>query len=197
MQKISKVVILTLSIGTILGTGMLFYFNSPDKLADNHIVLEAKTDGYYTTEELEAASPIIVKGTKTKEGLSESVNNQFGEPLALYTMSSFRIDSIIKNDTNVDLNINDEIPILENEAEYNGKIYHNAGYNKMKENNKYILLLNYYEDVNYYIPTAVTFGKVPLDESEPIIYQDHMTMSSEEPIQVKLVNELRQKYQNE
>lgn len=197
MKKISKVVILTLSIGTILGTGMLFYFNSPDKVANNHIVVEAKTDGYYTTEELEAASPIIVQGTKTKEGPSEFVNNELGQPLILYTMSSFRIDSIIKNDSNINLNINDEIPIFENQAEYNGKIYHIAGYNKMKENNKYILLLNYYEDDGYYIPTAVTFGKIPLDESEPIIYQDHMTMSSEKPIQVKLVNELRQKYQNE
>lgn len=62
------------------------------------VVLDAKTDAYDTIEELENASDLIVIGTKKEELKSAVERDEAGNFKDAYTISSFRISKIIKNE---------------------------------------------------------------------------------------------------
>lgn len=128
------------------------------------VYLSAKTDSYESVENLEKASDLIVIGSKTKELESDVVYDKNGVYQIAYTYSSFQIDEIISNKVK---ETKPEITIFENQAydKKNNEILHIAGYINMVEGNKYILYLRL-ADEGYYIPVAVTYGKVPLTRSE-------------------------------
>lgn len=156
------------------------------------IFIDAKTDSYQTIEELEKASDLIVIGTKIKELESNVLYDENGIYQVAYTYSSFNIDEIIKNDVN---ELNKEIKIFENQAydKKTNKTLHIAGYTNMIEGNKYILYLSL-SDGNYYIPLAVTIGKVPLSKSE--INGDKLKMKNNDEVSIGIVDKLHKEIQN-
>lgn len=156
------------------------------------IFIDAKTDSYQTIEELEKASDLIVIGTKIKELESNVLYDENGVYQVAYTYSSFNIDEIIKNDVN---ELNKEIKIFENQAydKKTNKTLHIAGYTNMIEGNKYILYLSL-SDGNYYIPLAVTIGKVPLSKSE--INVDKLKMKNNDEVSIGIVDKLHKEIQN-
>lgn len=132
--------------------------------APEDVYLSAKTDSYDSIENLENSSDLIVIGTKTKELESNVLYDENGIYQIAYTYSSFKIDEVIKNRIK---ETSQEIKIFENQAfdKKNNEVLHIAGYVNMIEGNNYILYLRFAEE-GYYIPLAVTFGKVPLTNSE-------------------------------
>ena len=156
------------------------------------IFIDAKTDSYQTIEELEKASDLIVIGTKIKELESNVLYDENGVYQVAYTYSSFNIDEIIKNDVN---ELNKEIKIFENQAydKKTNKTLHIAGYTNMIGGNKYILYLSL-SDGNYYIPLAVTIGKVPLSKSE--INGDKLKMKNNYEVSIGIVDKLHKEIQN-
>lgn len=128
------------------------------------VFVDVKTDLYESIEELESASDLIVIGTKLKELKSDVVYDKNGVYQIAYTYSSFQIDEIESNKVE---EAKKEIKIFENQAydKKNNEILHIAGYTNMVEGNKYILYLRLTDD-DYYVPLAVTIGKIPLTNSE-------------------------------
>ena len=59
--------------------------------------------------------------------------------------------------------------------------------------NKYILYLSL-SDGNYYIPLAVTIGKVPLSKSE--INGDKLKMKNNDEVSIGIVDKLHKEIQN-
>lgn len=162
-----------------------------------HENLCGKTDSYDNITELELASSIIVKGRKVSE--YDKVELKYGEDRSIkpYTLSSFKIEEIIKDQSDMIIEIDQEIKIIENEYfdESKNTIYHIGDYIKMQNDNEYILFLNHSNSKYYdwYIPTGVTFGKIPLDPSEEVIFKDSLSLN-EEYIQEKVADEVREKY---
>ena len=138
--------------------------NTANSKEPENVFVSAKTDLYESIEELENASDLIVIGTKVKELESNVVYDENEVYQIAYTYSSFQIDEIVSNKVKES---NKEITIFENQAydkKYN-QILHIEGYTNMLEGNKYILYLELAEE-GYYIPLALTAGKVPLTNSE-------------------------------
>lgn len=165
---------------------------------NQHIVLSAKTDSYNSLEELENASPIIVLGKKINERDSSFIYDEYNYPIMMYTLSNFQISQIYKDDTN-SLSTGENIPIIENEAiDNDGTVYHIANYTKMENNNEYILFLHYSDSDNWYVPTGVNFGKVPLDAAEALIYQDNTNRTRLSQDEFELIRnistQVREKY---
>ncbi|MFR3042999.1 MAG: hypothetical protein ACLTMV_06630 [Thomasclavelia spiroformis] len=109
-----------------------------------------------------------------------------------YTYSSFQIDEIVSNKVKES---NKEITIFENQAydkKYN-QILHIEGYTNMLEGNKYILYLELAEE-GYYIPLALTAGKVPLTNSEINGTKLKMKNARDDEIVEKLHKEIQRKY---
>lgn len=160
------------------------------------IYLSAKTDLYESISELENASDLIVIGTKVKELESDVVYDKNGVYQIAYTYSSFHIDEIVSNKIEESKN---EITIFENQAydKKNNEILHIAGYTNMIEGNKYILYLRM-ADRGYYVPLAVTIGKVPLTNSEINGTKVKMKNSDNESIEIieNLHKEIQKKYES-
>ncbi|WP_455684924.1 hypothetical protein [Thomasclavelia sp.] len=160
------------------------------------VFVSAKTDSYQSIEELENASDLIVIGAKVNELKSDVVYDKNGVYQIAYTYSSFRIDEIVSNKVEESKK---EITIFENQAydkKYN-EILHIAGYTNMVEGNKYILYLRL-ADEGYYIPLAVTIGKVPLTNSEINGNKLKMKNSDNESDEIieKLHKEIQKKYES-
>lgn len=154
------------------------------------VVLDAKTDAYNTIEELEKASDLIVIGTKKEELKSAVERDEAGNFRAAYTISSFQISKVIKNEVNEK---NETISILENEAydKVKNEKLHIGGYENMIEGNAYILYLRKSED-GYYIPRAVTIEKVPHTKSEI----NKKSLSDLEEVET-LHKQIQEKYKDE
>lgn len=163
----------------------------------NHMLVHAKTDEYTSVREIEDDSNIIVCGKKIHEDPSTIEKDDDGNLLTVYTMSTFKIDSIKKN--NGEIEINDKIRILENQGydEKTNTTYHIAGYQKMKMNNEYFMLLrkadSKIDGLDYYIPVGVNYGKIPLDNNEEIMFKTDENWSEVTDI-VKLKNKIGDKY---
>lgn len=166
--------------------------NNNASMQHEDIFIDAKIDSYQTIDQLENASDLIVIGTKTKELESNVIYDENEGYQIAYTYSSFKIDETIKNNVNES---NNEIKIFENQAydKKTNKTFHVAGYTNMIEGNKYILYLSLSDD-NYYIPLAVTFGKVPLNKSE--INSDKIKMENSDETNPEIVDKLHQQIQN-
>ena len=144
--------------------------NTANSKEPENVFVSAKTDLYESIEELENASDLIVIGTKVKE-----------------------LESNVVYDENEESN--KEITIFENQAydkKYN-QILHIEGYTNMLEGNKYILYLELAEE-GYYIPLALTAGKVPLTNSEINGTKLKMKNARDDEIVEKLHKEIQRKY---
>lgn len=169
--------------------------NTTNSKEPEDVFVSAKTDSYESIEELENASDLIVIGTKVKELESDVVYDENEGFQIAYTYSSFQIDEIISNKVKESRK---KITIFENQAydkKYN-RILHIAGYTNMLEGNKYILYLEL-ADEGYYIPLAVTIGKVPLTNSEINGTKLKMKNAEDNEIVEKLHIEIQKKYENQ
>lgn len=171
------IVVLLLSIG-----GYMTYQKMKPK-PYKEVAAEAKTDSFDSEEELSKASNVIVIGSLNKRGQSQVDRDTEGGVLAVYRMSDFKIAQVIKNDTNKSLAEDTIIPIYENEGhdEKTNTTYHVAGYEKMENNETYMLFLSYDPEDAYYIPLGVNFGKVNIDSNkETELYgQDNIEIEKE------------------
>ena len=166
--------------------------NTANSKEPENVFVSAKTDLYESIEELENASDLIVIGTKVKELESNVVYDENEVYQIAYTYSSFQIDEIVSNKVKES---NKEITIFENQAydkKYN-QILHIEGYTNMLEGNKYILYLELAEE-GYYIPLALTAGKVPLTNSEINGTKLKMKNARDDGIVEKLHKEIQRKY---
>lgn len=158
------------------------------------VYVNAKTDGYTSIEELEKSSDLIVIGTKLKEIESNVEYDEHGIFQIAYTYSNFKINKIVQNNIN---ETSTEITIFENQAydERENRILHIAGYVNMIKGNQYILYLKKSDD-NYFIPLAVTAGKIPLSNSEINKSTLKMKNSNNEVVESnKVIEELHQQVQ--
>ncbi|MBF2468887.1 hypothetical protein IA825_00280 [Listeria welshimeri] len=164
------IVVLLLSIG-----GYMTYQKMKPK-SYKEVAAEAKTDSFDSEEELSKASNVIVIGSLNKRGQSQVDRDTEGGVLAVYRMSDFKIAQVIKNDTNKSLAEDTIIPIYENEGhdEKTNTTYHVAGYEKMENNETYMLFLTYDPEDKYYVPVGVNYGKMNVDsEKETELYGDN------------------------
>ncbi len=142
--------------------------NNPDT-GDEEIIhseVDAKTDCYYSLEELENAVDVIIKGVRLEK--EEAVIAKTGKGvLYAYTFSELKVTDVYKNSAS-QLAEGDVITILENEAydKDTKTVYHVAGYDMMVEGNEYLLLLkeNELDGKTYYVSAAVNFGTVSLND---------------------------------
>lgn len=193
-MKKTKILLSVLALIILLS---LFGCNNNEKNTANskepeNVFVSAKTDLYESIEELENASDLIVIGTKVKELESNVVYDENEVYQIAYTYSSFQIDEIVSNKVKES---NKEITIFENQAydkKYN-QILHIEGYTNMLEGNKYILYLELAEE-GYYIPLALTAGKVPLTNSEINGTKLKMKNARDDEIVEKLHKEIQRKY---
>lgn len=146
-------------------------FNEKEISTPKDEVLCAKIDAYSSIKELEKNSDIIVAGLKTEEQEPTFLYDGSGEYLlCAYTLSNFNVCEILGGMEKKDIE-NKNIKILENEfydKEENVN-YHIAGYNKMITGKSYILYLKYSENNDWYVPTGVVTGKIPVDDTEQIL----------------------------
>lgn len=171
------IVVLLLSIG-----GYMTYQKMKPK-PYKEVAAEAKTDSFDSEEELSKASNVIVIGSLNKRGQSQVDRDTEGGVLAVYRMSDFKIAQVIKNDTNKSLAEDTIIPIYENEGhdEKTNTTYHVAGYEKMENNETYMLFLTYDPEDKYYVPVGVNYGKMNVDsEKETELYGDDSDNKEEE-----------------
>ncbi|MHC5291819.1 hypothetical protein [Listeria welshimeri] len=171
------IVVLLLSIG-----GYMKYQKMKPK-PYKEVAAEAKTDSFDSEEELSKASKVIVIGSLNKRGQSQVDRDTEGGVLAVYRMSDFKITQVIKNDTNKSLAEDTIIPIYENEGhdEKTNTTYHVAGYEKMENNETYMLFLTYDPEDRYYVPVGVNYGKMNVDsEKETELYGDDSDNQEEE-----------------
>ncbi len=145
-----------------------------------HTLASGKTDLYESASQLENSASVIVKVQKISDEnvlQSSSSNHPYG-----YTLSNVTITNIYKNTSHQTLNINDTIPIYENQFFYedddgNTVTCHVNRYNKMNNNREYILYLKYSEDDSWYYILGVTFGKINVDMEEPsLVPADSITL---------------------
>ncbi|EOB9291483.1 hypothetical protein ACIX1Y_000994 [Listeria innocua] len=150
----------------IIGGYLIYQQMKPKPFTE--VVSEAKIDGYESGDELENASNVIVTGQLEKRGDSIIERASDDAVIGVSRMSTFKIAQVLKNETNDNLAKEMIIPVYENEG-YDAKTnttYHIAGYTKMEKEEKYLLLLQKDSEDDYYVPTAVVFGKINLDPNK-------------------------------
>lgn len=160
------------------------------------VTMHGKHESFESLSEMEAESEIIVIGKKLD--IEKPVINKTPEDEVIdaHTLSEFKIEKIIKNETNIELEENHQITVLENgvfDSNFNGKkVYLNVdGYQLMKPNNKYVLFLR--ESLSHkghYIPKGVVFGKVPLDS----INTELLSIDDDNDLVNKVIKEAQEKY---
>lgn len=159
------------------------------------MMIEAKTIGFDSFEELDAASPIIVIGKKIEEVDTEMYRSKLnGKVFAGHTKSEFLIQKILKNEYNPKIVESKTIQILESSVfnPEDNKIYSINGYENMKNGDKYLLFLDN-EENGLFVTRGITFGKVPLSKTALERYRDK-NRSSIENTHEEIFKQAREKY---
>ncbi len=151
--------------------------NTSENIISNKkiVEIEAKTDGFDDLNDLIEKSPIIVKGIRGEDVRTEVFTSKVDASVIIggYTVADFKITEVIKNEVaNVQINSENSIPIAELNFESEGSIYSVNGYEKMNENNEYLLFLVDEQD-GVFATRGVTYGKVPLSSDELEIYGEN------------------------
>ncbi|MBC2255518.1 hypothetical protein HCB46_08555 [Listeria ivanovii] len=174
---ISIIAVLLLSIG-----GYMVYQKMKPK-PFSEVVVEAKTPSFDNGDELKNASDAIVLGQLDKRGDSQIEREATGGVIGVYRMSDFKVSEVIKDETNQNLEEGSIIPIYENEGydKETNTTYHIAGYEKMENDETYMLFLSYDPEDAYYVPVGVNFGKINIDsDKETELYgQDNIEIEKE------------------
>lgn len=158
--KIFGFVLICFSLIILIG----FNNNKEIEKVDFH----GKVMGYNNLEELEDASPVIIRGIKKKEDSVEVFRSEVNdEVIGGYTESSFVISDVYKNsEDKKDIKQGNEIKISEM-AFYDKEtntIYSVNNYENMNFNKEYLLFL-VPVDNDMYSSRGVTFGTVPMFET--------------------------------
>lgn len=131
-----------------------------------HRLVDAKTDGFDTVDELESAADLVVKAVRLPKE-ENVIKKSEGYVVSAYTFSEVKIEEIYK-DSGSSLSKGDIITILENQAEdeETGTVYHIAGYTMMVKGCEYLLFLreSSLSGKKYYVTLGVNFGTVSLDD---------------------------------
>lgn len=125
--------------------------------------VSAKTDGFDSLEEMEAASECIIRVKKESEQNSDAQTND-GTIGYGCTMSDVKIEEVFYNTLGDEIQKDKVIKIWENEFQKGNVIYHIAGYEKMKIGEEYILFLRKSTSDDCFLSLGVVFGKVPVQE---------------------------------
>ncbi|PET68744.1 hypothetical protein CN514_09660 [Bacillus sp. AFS001701] len=188
--------VLTLSFGglyiadTFKATSAKSLAKSSTKIISDH----GKTDSFESLSELENASPIIVRGKKIGK-LQTQVRKSTVDPSLVsgWTESEFLIKEVIKNDSsNERVKVNKKITVGEMAFEYEGAIHTVNGYQEMKNGEDYLLFLVDQEGI--FATRGVSYGKIPLNNTNLEIYSDGVTEDSHQPELAPIFKEAREKY---
>lgn len=138
---------------------------------EKHVIDSAKLPEFKSAEDVINNSELIVKVSKISE---EPVSYDLGDgKYDNFTLSSVKIEKVIKPMEGKDINKGDVIKIVESEwTDAEGAIHHIENYSKMGNDKKYTLYLGYNPDVDNYYPIGMLYGKVPVDSSEKKFYGD-------------------------
>lgn len=135
----------------------------------------AKSDLYASAAELEAAAQLVVRVEKTEreENVAEPLNAQGS--YHGYTLSEVSVKEVLTDSAGRNVQPGDRLQILENQftyAEQDGTqtTCHINRYVKMQPGKEYYLFLRYSEENGYYVILSGLLGKVPVDESEPVLF---------------------------
>ena len=135
----------------------------------------AKSDLYASAAELEAAAQLVVRVEKTEreENVAEPLNAQGA--YHGYTLSEVSVKEVLTDSAGRNVQPGDRLQILENQftyAEQDGTqaTCHINRYVKMQPGKEYYLFLRYSEENGYYVILSGLLGKVPVDESEPVLF---------------------------
>ncbi|EAE5932266.1 hypothetical protein E3Y96_10600 [Listeria monocytogenes] len=182
----------------IIGGFLVYQQMTPKPFTE--VVAEAKIDGYESGDELENASTVIVTGQLEKRGDSIIERASDDAVIGVYRMSTFKIAQVLKNETDDNLAKEMTISVYENEG-YDAKTnttYHIAGYTKMEKEEKYLLLQKDSED-DYYVPTAVIFGKINLNPNKryELFPKNSDTESAINKVQAEVLKNLENEIERE
>ena len=130
----------------------------------NHMVVDSKMREYNELNDVESESDVIIVAEKIKQSEPIVERDELGNLLIVYTLSDVKVEKVIQGD----IEPNTTISVFENEG-YDDKTamnYHIAGYEMMKTGNKYLLFLRKSKTHDNYIPSGLSYGKVPLGEEQ-------------------------------
>lgn len=200
MKKNSLIILsfLGLFVGILVYSN---YINAENTIAPNEgikkMTFHAKSDGFYTFNELENKTSIIVKGIKNEEINTNIFKSEIDdEILGGYVSSEFKITQVYKNnDGNKKIFEGNIIPILEHafydiETDIN---YNVNGYQKMQYNKEYLLFLLPEEEEIFAIQ-GVNFGKVPLNTDDIEINLDDSLLQEQEDVFNQIFKNAKRKY---
>lgn len=167
LNKIKRISIMCIAVILVLFSITACLNKTGDKEVV-HKIADAKPVWYNTVDKMEAASDLIIVATKISE-VDPYVEKNEGGIVIGYTLSDFKVKESIKTDEFTENG--SVITVLENEFidKENNTIYHIGGYQKMKENNEYLLFLKKSEDEDYYFPLANNLGTIPISMKENLL----------------------------
>ena len=135
----------------------------------------AKSDLYASAAELEAAAQLVVRVEKTEQEENVAVPLSAQGVYHGYTLSEVSVKEVLTDSAGRNVQPGDRLQILENQftyAEQDGTqtTCHINRYVKMQPGKEYYLFLRYSEENGYYVILSGLLGKVPVDESEPVLF---------------------------
>lgn len=135
----------------------------------------AKSDLYASAAELEAAAQLVVRVEKTEQEENVAVPLRAQGAYHGYTLSEVSVKEVLTDSAGRNVQPGDRLQILENQftyAEQDGTqvTCHINRYVKMQPGKEYYLFLRYSEENGYYVILSGLLGKVPVDESEPVLF---------------------------
>lgn len=135
-----------------------------------HVVDSGKIITYDNADQVIENSTLIVEVTKvSEEAYSIPLENGRSDN---FTISLVKVNTLIKQDKDHNVQIGDTIKILESEwidPIAKNMVHHTEGYVKMKPNKGYFLYLGYNESDKTYYPLGLLYGKIPKDASEEMV----------------------------
>ena len=125
----------------------------------------AKSDLYASAAELEAAAQLVVRVEKTEqeENVAEPLNAQGS--YHGYTLSEVSVKEVLTDSAGRNVQPGDRLQILENQFTYAEQ----DGTQATCHINRYVKM-RYSEENGYYVILSGLLGKVPVDESEPVLF---------------------------
>ncbi|MCI1135040.1 hypothetical protein ACFC67_04375 [Enterococcus gallinarum] len=136
-----------------------------DHLFGKNLFLDAKMDGYDSLADLEKDTDLVVIAKKIAQDDPTIIYGQEDRIDIAYTLSHFKVSKVINGNQ---LNPGDEFTMLENQAydKKQGLTYHIGGYQMIKKDRDYLLLLRKSETDPWYIVAGVNPGKVDLSSDQ-------------------------------
>ncbi|WP_422657859.1 hypothetical protein ACK8P5_19225 [Paenibacillus sp. EC2-1] len=141
--------------------------NVPINDAPKYIIADAKVISYEDFDEIDSSAELIIKGKKTSEKEVITQKDEEGYPTDNRTISVIKIEEVLKDTNQYNLNNGDDIIVQENAALDNNVVYSTAGYQLMNKDEEYLLFLspNLTQPKVFNIK-GVYHGKIPIPSNE-------------------------------